>query len=606
MPVITTRGTSAIPGATATWANTANAIDAGTGTLATWTNATKLTVGNLEITYDFSAIPAGSTINSITVNYRHSESSTTLIAGLVIEPWSGGFPCDTAQNPARNTALTTTVHTFTGITADELRNSFSFKLNATKNTTNSSSVWSVDYVEVVVDYTAPVVTVELWEAGNFIRSLGTATIAGSGVLEFTFDAAELASITGKDVEVRLSSTGPANIQAVQWVATETNVSNDVIYVELWENGSKLADLGSYPRDSLVHEFTWNASLLSSTYSTNVEIRLWSPLSASIQAVEWQAITLPAVTQTGDVALNAPGNLSSGASVGAFGALNLNAPGSLSSTAPVVGRFAAANLNAPGTLTSAGTRTTTGAIVLNAPGALIANVGQAGSATLSAPGNLTAGATQFKVVAATLGAPGVLSTGATRDTTASLALSGPGALSVTANRTTTGVVVLSAPGSISAGAVRATTGALTLSAPGTLTSTTSRITFGAINLNAPAALTSTGQRGQTASVTLNAPGNLATAASRTTFAAVALTAPGRLTSNATQLMVAGVILSGPGSISTNPVKLLIKVRSPITGQLVPAIVRVRRHWQAPFMVPDVHVRATPADPFERVQIGALFS
>lgn len=153
MPTLSARGTGATTVAT-TWSNPANVYDTNTATSATWVNAARSIVGSIEVTgFNFSTIPAGATVNSVTVNFIHSESSTTIIASLALEPFSNGVSADTAQAPARNTALTTTSHVFTGITLAELQTAFSVKATATRSNSTTSTTWTIADIEVVVDYT---------------------------------------------------------------------------------------------------------------------------------------------------------------------------------------------------------------------------------------------------------------------------------------------------------------------------------------------------------------------------------------------------------------------------------------------------------------------
>lgn len=64
----------------------------------------------------------------------------------------------------------------------------------------------------------PVVTAELWENGSFKSSIGNSVISAEGIVEFTWDASTLTALSGANVELRLSSDNPVDIDAVQWVA----------------------------------------------------------------------------------------------------------------------------------------------------------------------------------------------------------------------------------------------------------------------------------------------------------------------------------------------------------------------------------------------------
>lgn len=84
----------------------------------------------------------------------------------------------------------------------------------------TDSAGATDDIDTLLIDGTRYVDVELWEDGGFIRALGTGTVTG-GVLEFTWDAAELADVSGTGVEIRLSGVTAVEIEAVDWLAAMT-------------------------------------------------------------------------------------------------------------------------------------------------------------------------------------------------------------------------------------------------------------------------------------------------------------------------------------------------------------------------------------------------
>src|SRR5262245_35653967 len=101
MATTAARGTAGTTTGT-TWASTTNLNDGAVGTnpatYATWTNATSSAVGSIEATFNFSAaIPAGSTINSVTVATRHLVNNTGRVSSIGITCWDGATQIGTSQ-----------------------------------------------------------------------------------------------------------------------------------------------------------------------------------------------------------------------------------------------------------------------------------------------------------------------------------------------------------------------------------------------------------------------------------------------------------------------------------------------------------------------------
>jgi hypothetical protein len=145
------------------FASTALAVDAGSGTYATWTNAARRgetisTFGG----FDFSAIPGASTINSVTAFLRHYESSTGDMNTVTVD--GSGVTTVTAateHSVALAAALPTTVEV----------------VHLRGNNTRSTTCY-VDYLDIEVDYTLPPeaaawngtawVTPEVWNGTHWV------------------------------------------------------------------------------------------------------------------------------------------------------------------------------------------------------------------------------------------------------------------------------------------------------------------------------------------------------------------------------------------------------------------------------------------------------
>lgn len=93
--------------------------------------------------------------------------------------------------------------------------------------------WVAVVVEVTYSPPGPVITAELYESGVLKQSLGTVTVTADGVLSLPWSAAQLATLSGANVELRLTSDILADVGAVEWNAvTETPVAGPAL-VESW-------------------------------------------------------------------------------------------------------------------------------------------------------------------------------------------------------------------------------------------------------------------------------------------------------------------------------------------------------------------------------------
>jgi PKD repeat protein len=161
MPTLNARG-SVVAGTTnTTWNTTANAIDGAFGvnnaTYCNWTNTTANAVGTIEIGFgsQFAAIPAGSIINSVSVTLRHYESQTTRLANVQFQPYDGATAIGSLFTATRATAARSDTATFNPTLAQLQSATFKVRVTATRFNGTQAGIFYMDYVDVVVDYTAP-------------------------------------------------------------------------------------------------------------------------------------------------------------------------------------------------------------------------------------------------------------------------------------------------------------------------------------------------------------------------------------------------------------------------------------------------------------------
>jgi len=161
MPTLNARA-SVVAGTTnTTWGTTANAVDGAFGannaTYSVWTNTTANAVGTIELGFgsQFASIPAGSVINSITVTLRHLESNTTRLANVQFQPWDGTTAIGSLFTATRATSARSDTTTFNPTLAQLKSATFKVRVTATRFNGTQAGTFSIDYVDVVVNYTVP-------------------------------------------------------------------------------------------------------------------------------------------------------------------------------------------------------------------------------------------------------------------------------------------------------------------------------------------------------------------------------------------------------------------------------------------------------------------
>jgi hypothetical protein len=161
--VLAVRGSSVVGTTGVTWGNTTRAVDgvfgANDATYATFTNPGSSAVGTIDIGgFAVGAIPVGSTLASISIAVRHLNNNAARYTSVTVQGFDGTTAIDTPQTLVISPAA---VHTDTRTipaTLTQLKSAgFKIRCTVNRNATASSGVWSLDFIDLTADYTAPAV-----------------------------------------------------------------------------------------------------------------------------------------------------------------------------------------------------------------------------------------------------------------------------------------------------------------------------------------------------------------------------------------------------------------------------------------------------------------
>lgn len=148
-------------------------------------------------TFDFASIPAGSTINSATVEIEYLVSTAASIATLGSQGYvSGAVVGSEYVDTAEPIADTPGSYALPALTRADL-DGLAVRVRGSRGNINTAVTFSLDYVRVVVDYTAPLAAVTAtaqarWNAASHLTAVTTSAatrwiVVDTGTVLFTED-----------------------------------------------------------------------------------------------------------------------------------------------------------------------------------------------------------------------------------------------------------------------------------------------------------------------------------------------------------------------------------------------------------------------------------
>lgn len=138
-----------------TWSSLANSQGSGASTYATWTHSSRRDTGTWQgAGFDFSAVPAGATIDNVLVEVQHKESSTTNITPVTGQLFVNGTAVGSAVTFTESTSNRIDSWNVTsGVDQTDL-SGLQVRVTATGANNTTSATESIDFARVTVTYTA--------------------------------------------------------------------------------------------------------------------------------------------------------------------------------------------------------------------------------------------------------------------------------------------------------------------------------------------------------------------------------------------------------------------------------------------------------------------
>jgi hypothetical protein len=230
MASLQSRGNTVVAtGATGTWSATTSAYDGAVGTnpatYATWVNAARSTSSTITIGgYTFSGVSGGATISSVTAAIRHLESSTSVIASVTVQLQdSTGANVGSAITATLSTTVATNTLTVGTPTAAQVVGGLRILVTITRANSTTSTTFSLDQVDVTVNYTNPAAVHTLTD--NFNTKDTTKWVWGGA-----------AAVSGGQLVIPPDSAGANYIYA----AVSYDLTNDACYVQVVQQGNGTA------------------------------------------------------------------------------------------------------------------------------------------------------------------------------------------------------------------------------------------------------------------------------------------------------------------------------------------------------------------------------
>jgi hypothetical protein len=153
------------------WANTQNAVDAGTATFATWNISQLTATGSVDLSgFDFSTIPAEAVITSVSIRVKGYVNQTGRHQAPLAELFVGGVSRGGAQTLSPHVNTTTNIYTaFTRtMTAAELRaGNFFVRFTARRGDSTLAANTYLDWCEITVDYAVAAESAQVWNGTSW-------------------------------------------------------------------------------------------------------------------------------------------------------------------------------------------------------------------------------------------------------------------------------------------------------------------------------------------------------------------------------------------------------------------------------------------------------
>lgn len=174
MTVLVQRGTTAVNDS-GFWTNPELARDGAPGTntdtYAVWSQSGSFAVGWMELGgYDFSSIPAGSVINSVTLTVRQMVNNASRIPTVSFQAFDGATAIGSVIAGTTTTTILNDSGTIPATLAQLKSAGFKTRVTFTRSSSGSLANASLDHIDVSVDYTAgaPASRAKRWDGSAWV------------------------------------------------------------------------------------------------------------------------------------------------------------------------------------------------------------------------------------------------------------------------------------------------------------------------------------------------------------------------------------------------------------------------------------------------------
>lgn len=301
MATLTVNATSASPTA-GSWLNIGNAAGAENGTTAAWTDTSRR--GSATARGEFAAslfdsIPAGSTINSITIRAKGYVSNAANIPTVQVRSLVAGTQVNQYSVGSQTATTNVWTQSETGLTVSDLKSgNTQIEISYTRANNTQTATGFVDAFGLVIDYSPPVIpdpitgtdigTVSIDETVDLVKT--DAPTGGNGEITYVGSASTTAGATnGIDVTTAL----PAGIQTDDLLLMIVGFNLDVTpnVPAGWTQLFNLLDSGVAPAAAnlvVYYKFagpTETAPAWSSSLSSTGTLPLWNAIISAYRGVD---------------------------------------------------------------------------------------------------------------------------------------------------------------------------------------------------------------------------------------------------------------------------------------------------------------------------------